>query len=389
MKRLLLLMLVATFLAIQSGCNNSNPVTPPSVKNPGSVKNTVVRSTDTSGKPLPPLQLATPPALPEKLKGKNLSKMEAAELFGLANQAMDQGDYASAAAYQYWYVKKSGTGQYNLACFLSQIKQVDPAFYWLQLAAIEEGVDAQHASQDEDLDSLRRDPRWSQMSRFLAAYNDYFEETPVKQHVLIVPAGYQVGTPIPVVIWLHGMGAEPEGFVKTGGQDIADELKIAFLGVSATRSRGPHSFVWSTDPVQDAERIQEALKACADKLTPQPGRLIALGFSQGAQAGLEVAVRAPEQYAGAIVLSPGGYPSLLGKVKPSSLLARRGFVLCCGAQEHPATVAFTSQDAKWLQQSKAQVQHKAYPGMSAHSFPEDFYERFPEWVQFILKAQKE
>jgi len=46
-------------------------------------------------------------------------------------------------------------------------------------------------------------------------------------------------------------------------------------------------------------------------------------------------------------------------------------------------------DAKWLQEAKAQVIHNAYPGMPAHSFPEDFDERFPEWVKFILKTRGE
>jgi len=76
----------------------------------------------------------------------------------------------------------------------------------------------------------------------------------------------------------------------------------------------------------------------SDRVTIKKGQVVTLGFSQGAQVGLEVAVRHPEGYAGSIVLSPGATQHLEG-VRPSPLLAPRGFVLTCGAGEHPATSA--------------------------------------------------
>jgi len=69
-------------------------------------------------------------------------------------------------------------------------------------------------------------------------------------------------------------------------------------------------------------------------------------------------------------------------------VAKRGFIVACGAQEHPGNVRLTAQDAAWLKKAKAQVLHKPYPGMSAHSFPPDFAERFPDWIQLILKARE-
>ena len=111
-----------------------------------------------------------------------------------------------------------------------------------------------------------------------------------------------------------------------------------------------------------------------------------MGFSQGAQVGLEVAVRHPEDYAGSIVLSPGAEYQL-DEAKVSPLLAHRGFVVSCGAQEHPGNVLLAKQDADWLTKAKSHVIHKPYPGVSAHALPRDFTERFPEWIEFILKAR--
>jgi predicted esterase len=337
-------------------------------------------------KPVPPLRLPVPAALPAQLAGKDLKTLNVRELLGRANQAMAREDYSRAAAYQYWYVQKSREGQHNLACFLAQIGQTDPAFYWLQRAAIEEGVDTQHAERDEDLTSLRRDPRWAQVRQYLADCNRYFASAPIARTLLVLPKDYQKGTAIPAILWLHGLGSRPEGFVNPDCQVFADQLKIALVGVSGTRARGPRSFVWAENPEKDARRLRDALAEVSDRVTVKKGYVITFGFSQGAQVGLEVAVRHPEEYAGAIVLSPGA-ASHLEDVNPSPLLARRGFVLSCGAKEHPGNVQLTERDANWLRQAKARVLYKAYPGMSAHTFPRDFDERFPEWVGFILKAR--
>jgi len=341
-----------------------------------------------SEKPVPPLKLDVPTAMPEQLDGKNLTKMNEGELLTRANLAMGKEDYTKAAAYQYWYVQKSKTGQYNLACFLAQIGKTDAAFYWLQLAAIEEGVDTAHAERDEDLVSLRRDSRWGKVRQYLGDCNRYFESAPTSRTVVILPKGYQNSKPITAVVWLHGLGSRPEDFANDGCREHADALNVAIIGVSGTKARGPRSFVWAENVEQDGKRLRDALEEASAQVTIKKGQIITFGFSQGAQVGLEVAARYPEEYAGAIVLSPGAR-SNLNSIKPSSLLSMRGFVLCCGAEEHPGNVMLTANDADWLRRAKAKIIHKPYPGVSAHSFPADFDERFPEWIKFILKAQGE
>ena len=374
---------------VLAACGSSTPPPRPVVTTPDQQALEQPKATPLPiKKPIPPLQLAVPAAMPDRLEGKDLKTMEKIELLLRANQAMGKEDYTQAATYQYWYVQKAKEGQYNLACFLAQIGQVDPAFYWLQLAAIEEGVDTQHAQRDEDLTSLRRDPRWAKVVQYLQDCNRYFESAPIARTVLILPKDYQKGKPIPTVLWLHGLGSRPEDFVNGSCQEFADQLNIAFVGVSGTNARGPRSFVWAEDPEKDAKRLRDAVAEVGDRVTVKKGYLITLGFSQGAQVGLDVAVRDPEAYAGSIVLSPGATPHL-ENVKPSPLLQRRGFVVSCGAKEHPGNVQLTAMDAEWLTRAKAHVINKAYADVSAHTFPKDFDERFPEWVKFILKARDE
>jgi predicted esterase len=247
-------------------------------------------------------------------------------------------------------------------------------------------VDTGHALVDEDLISLRKDPRWEKVHQYLEDCNNYFETANIKYTQVLVPKGYRKGKPIPAVVWMHGLGANPENFTNESAQVYADEINIALIGVSGTKARGPRSFVWAEDVEQDGKRLREAIEEASEKVTIEKGKVITFGFSQGAQMGLEVAVRYPEEYAGAIVLSPGAR-SHLNELTASPNLTKRGFVLCCGAQEHPGNVLLTSNDAAWLRRAKAQIIHKPYPGMSAHSFPPDFEDRFPEWIKFILNAR--
>jgi hypothetical protein len=61
-------------------------------------------------------------------------------------------------------------------------------------------------------------------------------------------------------------------------------------------------------------------------------------------------------------------------------------VLSVNALERPGTVRLTADDAAWLRKAKAQVIHKEYPDVAGHTFPEDFEERFGEWVKYVLEA---
>ncbi len=339
-------------------------------------------------KPVPPLPLETPPAPPPLFDGKDLRSLPEAHLRQRARQAETQQDYPHAAILQYWVVERTKTGHYELACYLARTGKADPAFYWLQVAALADGVDTDHAERDEDLATLHADPRLPEVRTYLAACNRYFETNSPPRTVLVLPKGYQKGTPIAAVVWLHGLGSTPEEFVNESCQGYADALNVAIIGVSGTLARGPNTFVWAVDADRDARRVRDAVTEVSNRVTIKPGHVIALGFSQGAQVGLEIAVRNPEEYAGAIVLSPGAAYHLKD-VQPSPLLARRGFVVACGAKELPGNVQLTKQDADWLRSAKAQVREKEYPGVAAHAFPPDFRARFPEWVKFIEQARGE
>ncbi len=342
------------------------------------------RNSPVTEKPIPPLHIPTPAPMPEHFAGMDLRKMNASELNYRARAAASERDYSRAAQFEYWRVQASKVGQYDLACYLARISQTETAFYWLQVAAIEEGIDAKHATIDPDLVSLRRDPRWQSVHEFVEDCNAYFESNGISRTTLIVPKGYKQGTPIAAVAWLHGLGSNPEDFVNRHSQAYADTLNVALIGVSGTRALGPNKFAWAEDIERDSKRLRDALAEVRNRVTLKKGHVVTFGFSQGAQAALAIAVHDPEEYVGSIALSPGSQSGNILDATASPVLAERSFVVSYGANEHPLTVKFATEDATFLRRANAHVIEKAYPGVRVHSFPRDFNERFPEWVRWIL-----
>jgi hypothetical protein len=101
----------------------------------------------------------------------------------------------------------------------------------------------------------------------------------------------------------------------------------------------------------------------------------------------DLATLYPESYLGAILMSPGG----MGTPKASDSKTPRHrwqvYFCFCGADEDEGNVQLTKLYAKHLADLLgAKVTLKLYPGVSKHTRPPDFMQKFPEWMSAILKA---
>lgn len=354
----------------------------------GVINRDALESSNTASVSKPTLAVSIPrPNAPSKLFGEHdLSVLDSGNLAGNALQYSNDGDYSDAVQLQYWSVMNSeeSTGQYNLACFYSLAGDVESSLFWLQEAAEKQGVDAGWAGTDSDLANVRADSRWSQVMNFLQRYNDYWQVSDHHETSLIVLTGYMFGQPIPLVIGLHGMGSRAKSFVDEEFQTWADEMNVAFVGVSGTIPRGPTSFVWSEDPSKDLKRVLNAINEVSDRVTPKDGALVLFGFSQGAMMAAEIAARQPNLFCGALVMSAGGegWP-MVAEVSTDAKHQRQGYVVVCGAQEARGNVVMAKLYADQLSNLKSRVIHKPYAGVSDHSFPPDFNEMFRKWIRFI------
>jgi len=358
---------------------------------PAGVTAPPVAAIPTGTKPTPPLNLAAPAVPAQQLEGENLSALDAADLKDFARELSAKGRHREAAQCQYWAVQQEpADGLYDLACYLSLARDIDPAFYWLQRAALEVGVDTQWSTEDSDLRVLRADPRWPAILQFLQLGNAYWRTSTHTETTLVMPADVAASDPIPVLVGLHGMGHRASGFVDAGMyQEFADQHRVAFVGVSGTFPRGPRSFVWAEDAELDRQRIEAALKEVSDRLTPAPGRIVLFGFSQGGMMSAEIAVLDATRYAGAIVLSPGGGAEPNRSLFTPGRAKTQTFILNVGKGEHLGNKVMTGNYSILLKQAGADVELIVNPSQKGHSLPPNFLVDLDRWVTKILKARPE
>ncbi|MEK7780710.1 MAG: alpha/beta hydrolase-fold protein [Verrucomicrobiota bacterium] len=198
--------------------------------------------------------------------------------------------------------------------------------------------------------------------------------------------------PLPVALWLHGYrGYSADGYfpgeTAAAMQKHADALGAAIIGFPATTDLGDSTQQWAEEPVADHAYIQSRLKEIGKTVNLDLSRVALFGFSQGAMVAADLATQYPESYLGAVLMSPGGMgrPKAADVRKPEH--AKQVYFCFCGADEHQGNVGLTKAYAKHLEKVLgAKVTIRLYPGVSKHTRPADFMEKFPEWIAAILKS---
>ncbi|MBK8258784.1 MAG: hypothetical protein IPK82_39770 [Polyangiaceae bacterium] len=335
--------------------------------------------------PKPPFNLPAPkPAA--GITDPALALKSADELSQAAQAAAAAGKHAEAAAILQLAAEKGAEVKYNLACYEAVSARPDAAIYWLQRAAAEDGVDSDWADEDSDLELLRSDKRWPTVRSFLRKSQRYWAKQTRDVEVVAIPKGLPPNRAVPLVVALHGMGSDPSTFAGKWLQATADSEQFALISVSGTLATGPKGYIWSEDVERDNARVEKAVATLSGKVTIAEGKIVLLGFSQGAQMALELAARYPNKYIGAIAFSPGSRTeAVLGNVAPLSLTKHR-FVITAGAGEAPVTIARTTEDTDRLRRAGGEVYHKIYPELRTHSRPPDFEKALPAWLRFVLEG---
>jgi len=198
--------------------------------------------------------------------------------------------------------------------------------------------------------------------------------------------------PFPVALWLHGYrGYSAEGYfpgeTSAAMQKHADILGAVIIGFPGTTDLGDNTQQWSEEPVADHAYIQWRLKEIGKTVKLDLSKVALFGFSQGAMVAADLASLYPESYLGAILMSPGGMGGPKAAEVRRPVNEKQVYFCFCGAEEHPSNVGLTKAYAKHLETVLgAKVTLKLYPGISKHTRPPDFMEKFPDWMGAILKT---
>ncbi len=209
---------------------------------------------------------------------------------------------------------------------------------------------------------------------------------------VILPKGHDPGKPVSVAVWLHGYGWNPSDLTlfEEAYQARADKIGVAFVGISATAARDEGGFEWAESSKVDRDYIRSVFEANSDKIIPQWPRVVLFGFSQGAKVAGDVASNYPGEFAGAILMSPGGensYTDVPGFGEDAH--EWQTYYCLVGADEDYGNVSLTSSYVTDLEFLDAKVIHKEYEGVEDHTMPPDFDEKLSEWIETILSVEEE
>ena len=334
--------------------------------------------------PAPPFILAAP-SVEEPLEPER--HWFSAKLFSEARLAARGGETPKAIRLATASVAKCGRGHALLARAYASLGATEASLYWLERAAMEEGLDPQAIDKDRGLEILRRDPRWRTVRRFLGQAAAYWSKNG-HADVMVLDREPAHGKTKAVVLWLHPSGAAPDDNLEQACGTRARRDGFVCVGVSGTTALGPMTYRWSADPNDNARHIASLLDEARSRGVQTGKPIVLMGLGEGAQVALETAARDPERYPGAIAMSPHGLAWHLNEIPADERPARQHYVLAFGSFEPLATVGTAYMDADLLRVLGAKVKVHTAWFYAKETLPPDLGVRLPEWLATIVDGKR-
>jgi predicted esterase len=183
----------------------------------------------------------------------------------------------------------------------------------------------------------------------------------------------------PVVVWLHGYGVNGE--VDEDYQPLADTGAI-ILGINGTEMiNSVDSFRWIGPGFEGTHKaVQNGLKELAVQQCIDRKHVYLMGFSQGSQHAGALLAQHPDDYAGALLLSPGGM-----QPTPTTSKARgkKVFVIN-GKMEGPGNLQM-SADFRALFSEGNEVKSITHDG--GHTFPDGWRTSLPQALRWMMGGE--
>ena len=333
--------------------------------------------------PTPPLSLDAPVA---EAPTEAERHWFAPRLFSEARAAARTGDRASAIRLATASVAKAGRGHLLLARAYAKEGSIDAALYWLERAAMEEGLDPGKIGDDRAFERVRRDARWKTVEAFLGRAAATWSGTRRSELALLDHQPGDAKTRA-VVVWLHPNGDTQADDLERVCPQTARRRGVVCVGMSGTTALGPATYRWSAEPNENADHIASLLDAAAGRGVDVERPIVLMGLAEGAQVALETAARDPARFRGAIALSPRGLAWHLDELRPDARRARQRYVVAFGFDRF-TTVGTSAVDVDLLRNLGAGVTRHPAWFYGKDSLPPDLDARLPQWVEAIVAGRR-
>lgn len=274
---------------------------------------------------------------------------------------------------------------YNLACAYARYGMAEPAEQWLMRAA-ESGFEALRlVSGDPDLALIRGSEGYvaalDRMRRNRAAGLEEYKAMAAKRPpLLFLPSGFDSTQAAPLIIALHGYGADALD-IAGAWRESAEALGAILVAPDAVRPTPTgQGFQW-LHADEGEWRVLDALEYARARYRIDPKRVVLTGFSQGGNLTLQVGLAHPELFPALIPMS--GFYDPEEMPIPFEAAPRVRVYLMVGASDRGAQGFARARDA--LDRAGYRVRLKTYPGVG-HSFPPDHVAELRSALEFVLAA---
>ena len=338
-----------------------------------------------------------------------------------ALEAMRTGQYTKAASLWQEVLKLSpGRSQalYNLACCYSRTGELDQAALRLEEAYKAGMSDPELLRSDPDLEALRESRKGralidrlasdAEQLRRLRGVPGYFEAPVLGGFRIVAPPVLKENRKYPLVMILHGHGANPENYVGIFERVASslDAIVCAPYGPYPIPFERGHGYSWFPAPwfFQDllrtgtptgdrTQRRQEIelqeqsvsrsfVLAAIDHVSSQfpvdPDRVFLMGHSEGGVLAYGLALEHPDLFRGLIVVGARLRPS---DATPEILTEAAGQVevMICHSRGDTA-ISFDHAKAASKTLAGAGIQTKIFPYEGGHGFTPELAQTIGRWI---------
>ena len=344
-----------------------------------------------------------------------------------ALDAMTAGQYPQAAGLWQEFLKRN-PGQpvalYNLACCHSRNGDLDLAAQRLE-EAYEAGMsDPELVRTDPDLEALRESRKGRALIERLAAEAEEslrlrgapgtFEAPVLGGFRVVVPRDMKEGRKYPLVMILHGHGANPENYVGTF-ERVASSLEAivcAPYGPYPIPFERGHGYSWYPAPWFFRELLGDRNVIRRSRATPQgnwnagrgrqpglrscrhrarlgrfpvdPDRVFLMGHSEGGVLAYGLALERPDLFRGLVVVGSRLRESDATEEILTEAAGRLEVMICHSRGDQAISFDFAKKAAAALK--SAGVQNKIYAYEGGHGFTAELARTIGSWIAARCKS---
>jgi len=185
-------------------------------------------------------------------------------------------------------------------------------------------------------------------------------------HAVFAPMHYEPGYAYPLIVWLHGCGADERQLQRIMPLvSMRNYLAVAPRGIRSPKqeSEERECYGWrqTEDQIQCAEqRVFDCIELAGRKHHVSPKRIFLAGFDRGGTMAMRIAMSHPSRFAG-VVSFCGAFPT--GRAPFGNLIAARRLEILLatgrGSQEYPASQV--CEDLRLFHTAGLSVTLRQYP----------------------------